>query len=94
MRNTSFMVTFDVSTEILGTNFNLRCTACPRHDEAPAVLWLEDIAPVQGVMEGNLLPPPFWETIETQLRNGGPARDAFEAAMSSASIPFLAEAAE
>jgi hypothetical protein len=35
-----------------------------------------------------------WDAVEAELAAGGPARDAYDAAMSKADVPFMAEAAE
>jgi hypothetical protein len=90
MRNTEFAVTFPVSIDVFGQPWSLTCTASPRGwDLTPAVLWLEN-----HDHERYFVPEQVWDDVEAELAHGGPARDAYEAALAGAGVPFMAEAAE
>lgn len=91
MRNTSFSVTFPITIEAIGHQWNLTCTASHRFDDPPAILWLENNGPT-GFPPW--VPADVWDELETALAIGGPARDAYDAAMAKADVPFMVEAAE
>jgi hypothetical protein len=91
MRNTNFAVTFPVTIEAIGHVWNLTCTASHRFDDPPALLWCENNGPT-GFPPW--VPGDVWDAVEDELTIGGPARDAYEAAMNKADVPFMAEAAE
>jgi hypothetical protein len=89
MKNTSFAVTFPVTIEAMNRTWSLTCTASPKGwDCEPAILWLENNGETPWV------PGEVWDEVEAELAAGGPARDAYDAAMAKADVPFLAEAAE
>jgi hypothetical protein len=89
MNNTSFACTFSVTIEALNRSWNLTCTASPKSfDCEPTLLWCENNGATPWV------PGDVWDAVEDELRIGGPARIAYDAAMEAARIPFMAEAAE
>jgi hypothetical protein len=94
MSNSIFAVTFTAPVTVYGLNFTIRATACPRHNDRPAVLWLEDEAPSGNPPAYGMLPIDFWQEVERQLTVGGPVRDAYEAELEKASEPSWHVAAE
>jgi hypothetical protein len=94
MTITPFAVTFTAPIVVYGINFTVACTACPRHGQPPAVLWVEDVKDVGLETAHGMLPVHFWEEVERQLANGGPVRDAYEAELEATSAPAWQVAAE
>jgi hypothetical protein len=89
MRNTDFAVTFDVAVNAYNRDWNLTCTASMKGwDCEPVILWLENNGETPWV------PADVWDAVEAELATGGPARDAYDAAMAKADVPFMAQAAE
>jgi hypothetical protein len=88
MKDTQFAVTIPMTVECFDRTWNLVATVSPQGWGCePAILWLEN----QG--ETPWVPELVWEAAEAQFL-GGPARIAYDAAMSKADLPFMAEAAE
>ena len=87
MRPTSFACTFDVTIEAMNRSWNLTCTASPKGwDLEPTLLWCENNGETPWV------PGEVWDAVEDELRIGGPARIAYDAAMAKADLPFMAAA--
>jgi hypothetical protein len=90
MRNTSFSVTIPVTVTVCDRVWELRATVSPQGwDSEPAVLWLDNTDP-----ERFFIPEPVWDAVQDELSSATPARAAFEAAINTAPLPFMAEAAE
>lgn len=91
MRDTSFAVTIPVTVTVYEREWRLSCTVSPKGwDCEPALLWCDNQDPASPWVPGDV-----WDAAQEQLDTiGSPARVAFEAAMTTASVPFLREAAE
>lgn len=85
MTYTMHNVIFNATVEVYGRTHNVRCTASWRFEDTPALLWIEN----NGSTPRFQVPGDVWDEVERQLRDGGPAQDAYAAALKQADLPFM-----
>jgi hypothetical protein len=87
--NTSFGVTIDARVTAYDQEWLVRCTVSNKAmTDEPVLMWCDCLDPDRA-----FVPALVWDAVEMELTTGGPARDAYLAAMAKADIPFMAERA-
>lgn len=94
MNAVPFYVVFRAPITVYGRSYTVQCTASPRPNQVPAVLWIDDIRDLDETPPYLMLPKAFWDEVERQLSVGGPVKDAYDAAFAVAAAPHWSVAAE